>query len=240
MASDNAGRRTVTRRTRIILVMAALAACGSRWAAAQTATEWVVDNTTAIGGHLVKVVGAPRVVDTEVGRALEFNGISDGVFVEANPLEGLAQFTLEVLFWPAADGPAEQRFVHIEDVRDGGNRVLIETRMVGGGAWSLDTFLKEGTSSLPLLDRAITHPGNRWHVASLVYDGREMSHYVDGVRELSGHVAFGPLASGRTSLGVRQNLVYWFKGRIRALRVTPRALGSDALMRVPAAAGAVR
>jgi hypothetical protein len=240
MASDNAERRTVTRRTRIILVMAALAVCGSRWAAAQTATEWVVDNTTAIGGHLVKVVGAPRVVDTEVGRALEFNGISDGVFVEANPLEGLAQFTLEVLFWPAADGPAEQRFVHIEDVRDGGNRVLIETRMVGGGAWSLDTFLKEGTSSRPLLDRAITHPGNRWHVASLVYDGREMSHYVDGVRELSGHVAFGPLASGRTSLGVRQNLVYWFKGRIRALRVTPRALGSDALMRVPAAAGAVR
>ncbi|MBL8144532.1 MAG: hypothetical protein JNM38_25685, partial [Acidobacteria bacterium] len=56
--------------------MAALAVCGSRWAAAQTATEWVVDNTTAIGGHLVKVVGAPRVVDTEVGRALEFNGIS--------------------------------------------------------------------------------------------------------------------------------------------------------------------
>lgn len=240
MSSENAERRTVTRRTRIILVMALLAACGSRGAAAQTATEWLVDNTTAIGGHAVTVVGAPRVVETEVGRALEFNGASDGVFVEANPLEGLAQFTLEVLFWPAADGPAEQRFVHVEDVREGGNRVLIETRMAGGGAWSLDTFLKQGTSSLPLLDRTITHPASSWHVASLVYDGREMSHYVDGVRELSGQVVFGPLTSGRTSLGVRQNLVYWFKGRIRALRVTPRALGPEALMRVPAAAGAPR
>ena len=75
-------------------------------------------------------------------------------------------------------------------------------------------------------------------MASLVYDGREMSHYVNGVRELSGTVAFGPLAKGRTSLGVRQNLVYWFKGRIRSLRITPTALEGGALMRVPAPAPA--
>jgi hypothetical protein len=219
----------------IVTLALALGATGARCAAAQEqATTWVIDNTTAIGGAAVKVVGAPRVVETEVGRALEFNGASDGIFVEANPLEGLAQFTLEVLFSPAADGPPEQRFVHVEDTREGGNRALIETRMLGGGAWSLDTFLKQGTASLALLDRTLTHPANRWHVASLAYDGRTMTHYVDGVRELSGEVAFGPLGPGRTSLGVRQNLVYWFKGRIRMLRVTPRALAPGALLPVPA------
>jgi hypothetical protein len=196
--------------------------------------EWTIDNLSAIGGHAVTVVGAPRVVETEVGRALEFNGASDGIYVAANPLEGLAQFTLEVLFSPARDGLPEQRFVHIEDEREGGNRVLIETRLTGGGQWYLDTFLKQGTASRPLIDRANTHPVESWHVAALVYDGREMSHYVDGVRELSGEVAFGPLGPGRTSLGVRQNLVYWFKGRIRALRITPRALAPAALMAVPA------
>ena len=126
--------------------------------------------------------------------------------------------------------------MHIEGTGEGGNRALIETRMLGDGRWCLDTFLKQGTASLTLIDRAKTHPGAQWHVASLVYDGREMSHYVNGVRELSGEVAFGPLARGRTSLGVRQNLVYWFKGRIRTLRITPKALEAGALMRVPAPA----
>ena len=41
-----------------------------------------------------------------------------------------------------------------------------------------------------------------------------MTHYVDGVRELPGDVAFPPLGGGQTSIGVRQNLVSFFKGRI--------------------------
>jgi acetyl esterase/lipase len=48
-----------------------------------------------------------------------------------------------------------------------------------------------------------------------------MSHYVDGRREASGPVAFKALGPGRTSIGVRQNRVSWFKGRIREVRFTP-------------------
>ena len=196
--------------------------------------EWTIDNVTSIGGHAVTVVGAPKIVESEAGRALAFNGTSDGVVVASNPIEGLTRFTVEVLFSPDADGSPEQRFVHIEDSGEGGNRALIETRMLGEGRWCLDTFLKQGTASLTLIDRAKAHPAGQWYVASLVYDGRRMSHYVNGVLELSGDVTFGPLGAGRTSLGVRQNLVYWFKGRIRTLRVTPTALEAGALMRVPA------
>ena len=231
-------RRRIPRNAAASLALIAVLAAMP--AAQQSGVEWTIDNLTSIGGHPVTVLVAPRVVETEVGRALEFNGTSDGIFVDANPLEGLGAFTLEVLFSPAADGPPEQRFVHIEDTREGGNRALIETRILPGGVWSLDTFLKQGEASRALLDREKTHPANAWYVASLVYDGRVMTHFVNGARELSGDVAFGALGAGRTSLGVRQNKVYWFKGRIRTLRITPRALLANELLRVPPAAGPVR
>ena len=58
----------------------------------------------------------------------------------------------------------------------------------------------------------------------VTFDGQTMKHYVDGVLEQSGDVAFKPLAAGRTSVGVRQNRVFWFKGRIRQIRIIPQAL----------------
>ena len=35
------------------------------------------------------ILGAPRVVQTPVGPAIEFNGSTDGVFLDANPLESI-------------------------------------------------------------------------------------------------------------------------------------------------------
>ena len=61
------------------------------------------------------LIGAPAVVPTEIGPAIRFNGVSDGLLLERNPLEGLSQFTIEVLFAPDADGPVEQRFLHIQE-----------------------------------------------------------------------------------------------------------------------------
>ena len=196
------------------------------------ATDWRLDSLTSIGGHPVTLVGAPTVVETPAGPAIAFNGRTDGIFLDVNPLAGLERFTVEVLFEPDADGPPEQRFLHFEEA-GGGKRALIETRMLPEGRWCLDTFLKDGDAALTLIDRARTHPAGQWHVAALVYDGREMAHYVDGVRELGGTVAFRPLAAGRTSIGVRQNKVYWFKGRIARVRVTPGVLRPGELLEPP-------
>jgi hypothetical protein len=199
---------------------------------AREAVTWRLDSLTSIGGHAVTRLGTPRVVSTPAGPAIEFNGRTDGLVLETNPLEGLQTFTVEAQFEPAADGPEEQRFLHIEE-HETGNRALLETRLAGG-RWSLDSFLNSGGSSLALIDRAKTHAAGQWHVASLVYDGVEMRHYVDGVQEASGPVAFAPLGSGRTSLGVRLNQVSWFKGRLRLVRVTPQALPPDRLLKKPA------
>lgn len=193
---------------------------------------WQVDDLSHVGGHVVTLVGAPRVVDTATGRAMEFNGSTDGLFLDVNPLAGLRTFTVEVVFEPAPDGAEEQRFLHFEEAGTG-NRALVELRRLADTTWSLDTYLRHGAVGLTLLDRGLTHPSGRWHVAALTYDGSVMRHYVNGVRELEGAVEFPPLREGRTSIGVRQNKVSWFKGRIRLIRITPEALPPARLLAQP-------
>jgi hypothetical protein len=194
---------------------------------------WQIDNLERIGGHVVSVVGAPRVVETKAGLAVEFDGRADGLFVDVNPLEGLTAFTIEVVFEPHVGGAEEQRFLHFEET-DTGNRALVELRMLPDGRWCLDTFLRWGEAGLTLIDRSALHEGSRWHAAALAYDGRTMKHYVDGVSEQAGDVAFTPLGAGRTSIGMRQNLVSWFKGRIRLIRISPEALSRERLLIVDA------
>lgn len=192
---------------------------------------WPVDSTTSVGGHAPRVLGAPRVIESAQGKALSFDGIDDGLIVPANPLAGLGAFTIEVLFLPEAGGPAEQRFLHVED--EAGARALIETRLTPDGKWALDTFLMNGTNRLPLLDRTLLHPTGVWTWAALRYDGRLMSSHVNGRKELEGSITFPPMQKGgRTSLGVRLNEVYWFKGAIAEVRFHPRALATEEMRRI--------
>jgi hypothetical protein len=212
-----------------VIGMAAPGAGGAT-AAGPASTVWQVEGLERIGGHAVTVLGEPRVVTVPGGRAVEFDGVDDGLVVGVNPLAGLARFTVEILFEPAVDGAEEQRFLHFEEETTG-NRGLIELRLLPGG-WCLDTFLRHQDASLTLIDRALLHPAGRWHTAALVYDGRTMSHYVDGARELSGEVAFKPLGPGQTSIGVRLNRRSWFKGRIRTIRITADVLAAGRMLRV--------
>jgi hypothetical protein len=215
-------------RLKTLPLLAAL--IGSLTAAAAEPKVWRLDRTAQVGGQATEVLGAPRVIAEAGGAATWFNGASDGLLVPVNPLAGLAQFTVEVLFWPAADGPAEQRFLHVQD--GPGTRVLIETR-VANGTWALDTFLSHPATGakLALLDPARRHPADRWTWVALVYDGRRMTHYIDGVKELEGEVAFPAMATGQVSLGVRQNKVYWFKGGIREVRWHATVLKAEELQR---------
>ena len=90
------------------------------------ATEWAIDSTSTIGGHAVTALGSPRVVDTAAGPAVEFSGEGDGLMLATNPAQGLGEFTAEVVFRPASDGPQEQRFFHMQENAEGNNRILCE------------------------------------------------------------------------------------------------------------------
>ena len=59
------------------------------------------------------------------------SGWHDRHAIEANPLAGLKEFTVEVVFQPAADGPKEQRFLHFQEEKSE-SRLLFETRLIDG------------------------------------------------------------------------------------------------------------
>lgn len=202
-------------------------------AGAQSApvVTWRLDNLSRVGGEAVEQIGAPAVVQTDIGPAIQFNGTSDGLLIQRNPIEGLKAFTIEVLFSADLEGPVEQRFLHMQEAA-GENRALIELRL-NQGRWALDSYLRHGEAQLTLLDLARTHAASHWHVSSTTFDGSVMTHYVDAVEQGSGQVAFRPLAAGRTSIGVRQNRVSWFKGRIHTIRVTPAALAPGQFLKAP-------
>jgi hypothetical protein len=189
-----------------------------------------MDETTRIGGHATTVLGQPHITTDAAGKEVHFDGVADGLMVPINPLQGLGEFTIEVLFKPESGGPAEQRFLHVQD--ELGNRALMEIRLAKNG-WSLDTFLYalNPESRCTLLDRTKLHPADRWTWVALVYANGHMTHYIDGVKELEGEVAFPPMRAGQISLGVRQNKVYWFKGSMREVRFHPSALAAEELQR---------
>lgn len=112
-------------------------------------TTWKLDNLAKIGRHKLEILGQPKVIETEHGKAVEFDGVDDGIFIETNPLAGAKAFTIEAFFRPDTDGPAEQRWLHVEDLENVESRALLETR-VTKNLWFLDTFLKSGDNRLPL------------------------------------------------------------------------------------------
>ncbi len=191
--------------------------------AAKPVADWQLDNLESIGGHRVTVVGKPRVIETDRGKAIEFNGKDDALFIDVNPLAGLREFTAEVVFRPAALGPLAQRFLHFQP-RGSDNRLLFETRLPQGNEWFLDTYLQSGEGKHTLFAEKFLHPLGPWYHAAIVVDGQTMRHYVNGQLELSTDVKLIPLAEGGTSIGVRFNKVHWYQGAIRQIRVTPAAL----------------
>lgn len=190
---------------------------------ADKAVVWKLDKLDSIGGHKTVVLGSPRVIDTPQGKAIEFDGKGDALFIESNPLAGLREFTAEVIFRPDRDGLKEQRFIHIQEEKTE-NRLMFETRLTDDRKWFLDTFIKSGEGNFTLFAEKSQHPIDGWYHAAVVVDGKTMRHYVNGVEELSTKAEYRPQASGQTSIGVRQNKVHWYKGAIRQFRVTPRAL----------------
>ena len=192
---------------------------------------WELDNLEEIGGHKVTVVGNPKVIDTPHGKAIEFDGVDDGIFFDVHPLAGMTEFTVEVIFKPYADGVSEQRFFHMQE--DGTNeRVMFETRLVEDNLWFVGTFMQTGGQNNTMYAIGDKHEIGPWYHAAIVVDGKTFKHYVNGKMELGKEVDFTPQKPGRTSMGVRINSVWWYKGAIRKARFTPRAMTPDEFLTV--------
>jgi hypothetical protein len=201
--------------------MIGLASAIAVWAAAD-GEMWRFDRLDEIAGHKTSVLGHPHLIDTLHGKAIEFNGIDDALFLGVHPLAGAEAFTWEVIFRPDHQGAPEQRFFHLQE--DGSDtRMLFEIRVIGD-QWCLDSFVKTGSNSRTLLDQTKLHPLGEWYAVEAVYDGSELRNYVDGVLQGSGPLHIAPQKAGQTSVGVRINKVDYFKGAVLVARMTPRAM----------------
>lgn len=215
--------------TLILLILSSVSFAQQNLLPQKTVT-WKINNLKKIGGHKLEVLGNPQIIKTDKGKAILFNGIDDGIFIPSNPLADANEFTIEAIFRPDEGGEKEQRWLHIEDTENVESRALLETRLVGK-EWFVDTFLKSGENRLAHYAENFKHPLNQWFHVAMVFDGKEMRHYVNGKLELAGAINIKPFGKGITSIGVRQNKVYWFKGAVRIARFTNQAISPDQFLK---------
>jgi hypothetical protein len=199
---------------------------------------WIFDRLDKIGGVPTTVVGDPHVIKTPLGKAVQFNGVDDALFISEHPLAGLETFTFEAIFRPERGGKPEQRWFHLaeQDPKTGADtdtRFLFEIRVIGD-QWCLDAFVHTPTVSKALMYRNLLHPLDVWHHVAMVYDGQEFRSYVNGELQGKAAVHFEPEGPGHSSVGVRINKVDYFKGSVREARFTRRALTPEEFLKLPA------
>ena len=197
--------------------------------AADDVEIWNFDHLDRIGGHQTEVLGDPRVIDTPVGKAIEFDGVDDAIVVDVHPLAGAETFTWEAIFRPDGGQPA-QRWFHVQE-SGSDNRLLFEIRVVDG-QWYLDSYGHSGDAQQALMNRDRLHPLGAWYHVAAVYDGREFRNYVNGIQEGAAQIHFAPQKPGRSSIGVRINRVDYFKGAIHRARFTRRALAPSEFLKI--------
>jgi hypothetical protein len=190
----------------------------------QYTTEWVLSDFILKDTNGIKIKGNPVIVNCKYGKAVQFNGSCDGIFLEPMPLKGLEQFTIEVIFHPDSGGNFEQRFFHCGEVK--GNRVLLETRSTKEG-WYFDAFIKSEISQKALIDPNLLHPFNYWYHVAFVISKGKIETYINGQNELEYNMDILSIKGGKTSIGVRQNEQSWFKGAIYKIRISPEPLTPD-------------
>ncbi len=191
-------------------------ACGNN-----NTQKWEMNSLTGIGGNRVEVLGDPEVREAEAGEvAIEFDGTDDGLLVNANPLAGADEFSVQVVFKPYGAYPEniEQRFLHIQDPKDESRRILMELRLNNRNEWYPDFYMKAGTASLVLIDSTLTFPVNEWATMRLAYKNGQMKGFVNGKELLSGNIEYLPVSSsGKTSIGTRMDRRSWFYGAIKSV-----------------------
>ena len=198
--------------------------------------NWEINNLNEIGGHAVTVFGNPEVVETEIGKAVKFDGDGDMLLVDFNPIGSAKEFTVEVVFKPDASFPnnTAPRFIHIQDPDDPDEkRLMIELRLTEQNKFYFDGFLKSDTSSLALIDKTLLHPTEKWIHAAVTYKDYNLTTYINGEKQLTGQIAYDKHfinPTGKVAIGGRMNKVSWFSGMIKTLKVTQSALKPEHFM----------
>jgi len=220
-----------------VVLMLAYASLAQAQSGDAGSTIWRFDNIDSIGGHTTHVLGHPYLIDSPYGKAVEFNGVDDALFVDDHPLAAVSAYTWEVVFRPDVDGAEAQRFFHLSEIdpatgKDTDNRMLFEIRIVKG-QWCLDSFAETNGARRALLNCDDLQPLGRWYRVTAVYDGKTLRNFVGDEMQGEGDLHMAPQGPGHSSIGTRINRRDFFKGAVFEARFTPRALEPKEFLKMP-------
>ena len=245
--SQEWGRLAKLRRNSAFAVVAFMfvVGCGTLPTDGPKQSVWLFDRLDKIGGNPTHFDGRPKLIETPGGRAIAFNGVNDGLFIDQHPMAGFKTFTFEAIFRPDG-GAAQQRWFHLASIdpktgqvslpggtNDPNPRFTFEIRVVDGNKWYLDAFTHGDGYNQALSFPSKVHPIGHWFAVAQTYDGKMYRSYVDGVLEGEAAIDFKPQGPGRTSVGVRINHIDYFRGAIFEARFTSRAIPLDKLLELP-------
>jgi hypothetical protein len=192
---------------------------------------WDLDNINSIGGNNTTVVGQPKVIDTDKGKAIQFDGVKDGLIVDTLPLKGAEKFTIEVIVRPDVNGLQTQRFLNLKENDDKNRILMLMNTSPTDKIWYFETFVKNAAGTLDLYQTEKYYAAGKWYSVAMVYDGQKLYNYVNGVKEISEELAFTPLAEGKTSIGMKINKQSYFKGAIHKIRFSRQVLTPDEFLK---------
>ena len=200
---------------------------------------WRFDSTSSLGGMPTQTEGDPKTIDTPAGKAVQFDGVSDAIFMRVHPLAGATTWTWEMIFKPDADGKPEQRIFHLQSVDPATGKDVVNERMlfeirIRNGQWCLDSFATAGGQSRTLLNCEKLHPFGPWYRVTAVYDGKMLRNYVGDELQGEGELVLRPELPGRSSIGTRIDLRDYYKGGMYAARFTRSVLAVEDFMKMPA------
>ena len=98
----------------------------------------------------------------------------------------------------------------------------------------MDAFLKNGklNKGVTLIDSTQLHPADKWYWVAMTYDGKKMTSYVNGIKQLESPMDFPGMSGGQIAFGMRINKVSWFKGMVSEARFYPEVLAAGALQKL--------
>ncbi|UCE46704.1 MAG: hypothetical protein JSW47_13930, partial [Phycisphaerales bacterium] len=117
--------------------------------------------------HTANLIGSPQVVDSPKGKALQFNGTSDGVHIPDATMINMRtnqNRTVVALFNCADVNKSEKQSVYDEGGTTRGLSIYVHEGMVYGGGWNLSDYTPEWTGTF------ISAPisSNAWYAVALV------------------------------------------------------------------------
>ncbi|MHC4310701.1 MAG: LamG-like jellyroll fold domain-containing protein, partial [Planctomycetota bacterium] len=121
--------------------------------------------------HTANLIGNPQVVDGLKGKALQFNGFSDGIYIPDETMVNLSTHqnrTVAAIFQCADVTKPEKQVVYEEGGTTRGLTIYVHEGLVYAGGWNLSNYTPEWTGTY--LSAPISS-GTWYGVAMVVRDG---------------------------------------------------------------------